>query len=84
MPPLPTKANLIAGFSPNDGTFIIHESIIGDGMVDDEDLIMKYVVLPLYNIRMIPQFHQSQFNHPIVPLVDLSRGFTSVFNLNLD
>lgn len=33
---------------------------------------------------MIPQFHQTQFYHPIVPLVDLNRGFTSVFSLNLN
>jgi hypothetical protein len=84
MPGLPIKANMIAGFSPNDGTFIVHESVIGEGLVDDEDLIMKYVVLPLYNIRMIPQFHQTRFNHPIAPLVDLIRGYTSVFTLNLN
>jgi hypothetical protein len=46
LPALPTKAKLIAGFSPYDGTFIVHENVIGEGMVDDDDLIMKYVVLP--------------------------------------
>jgi len=46
MPALPTKAKFIVGFSPYDGTFIVHENVIGDGMVDDDNLIMKYVVLP--------------------------------------
>jgi hypothetical protein len=46
MPALPTKAKFIAGFSPYDGTFIVHENVIGDGMVDDDNLIMKYVLLP--------------------------------------
>ncbi len=46
MPALPTKAKLIAGFSPYDGSIIVYEKVIGDGMIDDDDLIMKYVVLP--------------------------------------
>ena len=57
MPELPTNAKVVAGFSPFDGTFIVNEKVIGDEMIDDEDLIMKYVVLPLYNTRMIPQFY---------------------------
>ena len=46
MPSLPTKAKFIAGFSPYDGNFVVHESVIGDGMIDDDDLTMKFVVLP--------------------------------------
>ena len=57
MPELPTNAKVVAGFSPFDGTFIVNEKVIGDEMIDDEDLIMKYVVLPLYNSRMILQFY---------------------------
>lgn len=52
-------------------------------MIDSQELIIKYVTLPLYNIRMLPQFHQTRFNHPIAPLVDLNSGFTTVFTLNL-
>ena len=54
MPPLPIKAKLITGFSPYDGTFIAHESALEDGILDPQDLIMKYVVLPLNNVRMLP------------------------------
>ena len=32
---------------------------------------------------MLPLFHQTQFNHPIAPLVDLKKGFTCVFALNM-
>jgi len=54
MPSLPTKAKLITAFSPYDGTLIAHESAIEDGMLDPQDLILKYISLPLYNVRMLP------------------------------
>jgi hypothetical protein len=83
MPSLPIKAKLMTAFSPYDGTLIAHESAIEEGILDPQDLIMKYAVLPMYNVRMLPQFHQTRFNHPIAPLVDLKQGFSCVFTLNL-
>lgn len=72
MPNLPTNANLISGYSPYDGTLMVHEFAYDKYMLlDPQDLIIKYVSIPLYNIRMLPQFHQTRFNHPIAPLVDL-------------
>ncbi len=43
MPSLPTKAKLITAFSPYDGTLIAHESAIQEGMLDPQDLILKYI-----------------------------------------
>jgi hypothetical protein len=54
MPSLPIKAKLMTAFSPYDGTFIAHESAIEEGILDPQDLIMKYAVLPMYNVRMVP------------------------------
>ncbi len=71
MPSLPNKAKNVQGFSPYDGTFIANDNFIKEEIVESQDLIIKYVVLPLFNVRMLPQFHQTQFNHPIAPLVDL-------------
>jgi hypothetical protein len=72
------------GFSPYDGTFIANERFLKDDeMLDSQDLIIKYAVFPLYNVRMLPQFHQTQFNHPIAPIIDIENGFSCVFTLNL-
>jgi hypothetical protein len=70
MPSLPKKARNVQGFSPYDGTIIANDNFIEEEIVESQDLIIKYVVLPLFNVRMLPQFHQTQFNHPIAPLVD--------------
>ena len=83
MPPLPIKAKKMNSFSPYNGTLMAHENEIEDGIIDPQDLIIKYTLLPLYNVRMLPLFHQTQFNHPIAPLVDLKQGFSCVFTLNI-
>jgi hypothetical protein len=48
------------------------------------ELVQNIVTTPMINIRMIPQFHMTQFNHPITPLIDLNLGITTVFTLNLN
>ena len=41
------------------------------------------IVLPLLNARVLPQFNHRQFKHPVVPMVDMKNGFTSIFSLNM-
>ena len=71
--------------SDGDGkaAFLTYKEELLDDAVDTNSLIRLYNFMPQVNSRQIAQFHHGRFAHPVVPLVDLDRGFSSVFTLNL-
>lgn len=55
----------------------------GNAIYFKDQLIDTLILSPLFNSRVLPQFNHCRFENPVAPLVDLERGFTSVFTLNL-